>query len=269
MKFYIGTLSGLILICSTPLMGAELLTSEEQSFETGTTPGRWQQFTWPDTRSGGNKPSPIGGAGDQANGESIVLGLASDAPAPAWGSSCLGIYDNAGGWDDTPDCGGVMITLDVLNGATYTISGYIKFATDTPAYNAAGGFAVDTDGGTDPLTMEYGYAGTGGGVDHNEYDPARVSDPEYGGTHYAVGEWLWNHTGWGEYDDLGQWIGPPGITLDIQATGDQMTVFIWGFNKFWSNMILFDGISVDGPPPAEPTPTRTPNTGIEEWSVYR
>jgi hypothetical protein len=269
MKKHPVFLIGFLFLCGVPLLAAELLQGDEQSFETGITPGRWTLFTWPDNRTEvGNNPSPLGNIGSEGSGGGDMIVVSVNDAASGFGSKCLGIYDTDSDmvW---PDTGGVMITLDVLSGATYTVSAQIKFATDTSGYHAAGGISIDTDGGTDPLAAEYGRAGAGGGVDQNEFDPIRAvsqSDPAY-----LLGEWAWNESWVGGGGIEGTWYGPPtdDFKRDIASTGGQMTIFLWGITKHNSNMVLFDGISVDGPPPPTPTATRTPSTGVKEWNVYR
>jgi len=256
-----------LLFCF-PSIAAELLTGDEQSFESGPTAGRWEEFTWPDTSSGGLRPSALDKASEGASGATVTVDLWADAPA-TWGSNCLAIYDDTFS-ASYPNCGGVMITLDVVLGATYTVSGHISFATDVDPYDAAGGISIDTDGGTDPLTVDYGFAdGIDEAVDpepdlRNEFDPLRAPDPTYGGDAWLTGEWAWNESFLNAPGLEGQWWGPPtnNFTVDVLSTGAKMTVFLWGFTKKDNTAILFDGISVDGPAP-------TPPAGAENWEKYR
>jgi hypothetical protein len=190
-----------------------------------------------------------------------------DSPS-GWGSKCLCIYDTGDpGWDFHANCGGVMITLDVVNGATYTISGYVKFATGgstETGWRSGGGISVDTDGGTAAGAVEYGY-GYNNAIQEGDI---LIGSPDPGDT----GDGIWNQEGMDPGDDPTAsneeiWWGPTNFTLDIAPTGDQMTIFLWGFNKFRSNVVLFDGISVDGEIPVEPTPS----TGVQEseWSTLK
>jgi len=265
MKYFL-LFSSLLLVSCIPVQGDELLLGDEASFEFGSVPGRWQRFTWPDTRIAGFRPSPLGGASEGINGATVTAEQWPDA-ASGWGSSCLAIYDDDSGFGGAyPDCGGLMITIDVVEGATYTVSGHIKFATDVSGYSAAGGISIDTDGGTDPLAVEYGY---NDGVDatpdaRNEFDPIRASDPTFGGPGWLIGEWAWNESFINAPGLEEQWWGPPTdeFTVDVLSTGTQMTIFLWGMTKFNNTVVLFDGISVDGPLP-------TPPTGTVDWQRYR
>jgi hypothetical protein len=255
MRIHTTFVLALLLTFAAPLMADQLLTPEEQDFETVVDPGRWTVYTWPDTSSEPAKPPPMGSAGEHSTGNDVVISLASDAPVGS-GTSCLQI--NWGGtiWDT----GGVMITLDVVNGATYTISANLKFESSN-AYNAAGGFSVDTDGGTNPAQAEFGIRDTTTLVTNPvdaEFDINRGgSDPPY-----LTGMWAWCATFAGS--NAGQWWGPPEIEYDIAATGNQMTIFLWGSFKEDVEVKL-DAVSVDGPIPT-PVP---PSTGVEGWDVYR
>jgi len=255
MRIHTSLVLVLLLVSAVPLMADELLTPDEQDFEDVVDPGRWTVYTWPDTSSEPVKPPPMGSAGEHSTGNDVVLSLAADAPI-GFGTSCLQI--NWGGtiWDT----GGVMITLDVVNGATYTISAHLKFDTSN-AYNAAAGISVDTDGGTNPAQADYGVRDTatlaGIPVDA-EFDINRGgSDPAY-----LTGLWAWCATFAGS--NAGQWWGAPQIEFEIAATGDQMTIFLWG--SFKENVVAkLDGVSVNGP---VPTP-QPPSTGVQNWGKYR
>jgi hypothetical protein len=264
MKYLCLTL-GLSLFFCFPVFAAELLVGDEQSFESGPVPGRWVEFTWPDNTAGGQRPSPFGGGSEGASGDPVNIAQVADATT-TFGSNCLAIYGNDGG-GTFPDVGGIRITVDVVNGATYTVSAHIKFATDVSGYNAAGGISIDTDGGIDPLALDYGYNdGDDGTVDpRNEFDPIRASDPTFGGPDWLIGEWAWNESFINGPGLEEQWWGPSlgdEFTVDVQATGNRMTIFLWGFDKFNGTAVLFDGISVDGPDP-------TPSAGTEDWEKYR
>jgi len=234
-------------------MAVELLTPAEQDFEDVVDPGRWQPFTWPDTSTEPYKPPPMSTAGEHSTGNDVVLGLASDAPI-GFGTGCLQINWGGAVWNT----GGVMITLDVVNGATYTISAHLKFDVDSQ-YNAAAGVTVDTDGGTNPAQADYGVRDTSTLVSNgSEFDTKRgETEPAY-----QTGNWAWNATFAGS--NAGVWWGAPEIEFDIAATGDQMTVFLWG--SFKDNIAAkMDGVSVQGPVPT-PEP---PSTAVQGWGEYR
>jgi len=276
----LGLLSLFLVITASSVTADELLQGDEQSFETAIDPGRWEQFTWPcvwETCPGPGgttcvtgvwHPTAIGGCYEGPDGNPVDMMLYDDSPGPEWGSKCLGIYDTGDpGWGSWANVGGVMITLDVVSGATYTISGYVKFATGgttETGWRSAGGISVDTDGGTDAGAVEYGY-GYNNGIQEGDL---LLGSPDP----LDTGDAIWNQEGFDAGDDPVAsneeiWWGPTNFKLDIAAAGDQMTVFLWGFNKFRSNVVLFDGISIAGPIPVPPTPS----TSIQEpvWSTFK
>lgn len=253
----------MILALAAPATSAELLTLDEQTFD-AIDSGRWETYTWPD---GGLRPPPIDNPANGVGGGTVTLSLATSAPT-GWGTTSLEISDSAGGFDAFPDVGGVYITLDVVSGATYTISWYqaiFTLGTIGDDYNASGGISVDLDGGTDPLGVDYGFSPPGGPVGGNEFDSNRITCPDaWCGPQYAQGDWMWNATFVGG-DNENEWFTPSEMTLDIQATSDQMTIFIWGVSKFYNHVIRFDGFSVDGPRPLPPAGS----SDVDRWSLYR
>jgi hypothetical protein len=257
-------------------MADQLLQGDEQSFESGIAPGRWEQFTWPCVFEtcpgpGGSTcvtgvwhPTLIGACNEGPDGNPVDYLHHDDSPGGPWGTKCLGIWDSGDpGWGPWANVGGIMITLPVVPGATYTISGYVKFATggvSETGWRSAGGISVDTDGGTDAGAVEYGYSYNGA----IQAGDVLIGSPDPGDT----GDAIWNQEGFDPGDDPTAsneeiWWGPTNFTLDIAPTGGQMTIFLWALNKFRSNIVLFDGISVDGPIPA-------PSAGLPEpeWSLY-
>lgn len=258
-KVFVCTIA-LLLLSIMPVSAAELLTPDEQSFETSVTPGRWQLFTWPAT-AGTGAPGGFGGPNDDISGGPVSATLVLDATL-GWGTSSLALYDPAIPSSEDPDAGGVMITLDVVQGATYTISGYIKFATNPAGnYNSAAGLTIDTNGGTNPSLAEYGVEGAG---TEREFDYKRGTDTTHGNYDPAFlsGNWMWNGTFVANMDLY--WWGPQFITREVTATGNTMTVFLYALNKNQTQYVLFDGISVDGqaPPPYNPA-------SADRWSLYR
>ncbi len=248
----------LILLSVIPISAAELLTAAEQDFEGSLTPGRWQLFTWPATGVGAAKAPGGFGANEEITGGTVTASLIPDATT-GLGSSSIAFFDLDIPSAEDPDAGGAMITVDVVPGATYVVSAHVKFASDTAIYNSQAGMTIDTDGGVDPSLAEFGVKG----VD-DEFDFERGTDP-MGGFYdpaFAAGNWMWNGT---FVDDMDlRWWGPQFITTEVTATGNSLTLFIYGLNKNSTQYVAFDGISIQGqaPPPYNPAT-------VDRWSIYR
>lgn len=274
MKFSVAFIAVLMLLAVSPAFAAEQLVGDEQSFETGVTPGRWVQFEWPcvwstcgfppsgDTCTTGVFSPPLSGSCAQGPPGGGVLLVNQPTGAPGWGSKSAAIRNTVQaslGYEWYQSAGGIRISVDVVAGATYAISGWIRFATNpSTGWGTGAGMSIDTDGGTDPGTCEYG---NGYGVTQtaSPFDPAAFP--------LSFGDCLWSRTNGSPPSNNQQtWYGPTRFRKEIQATGNQLTLFLWAFSKYRDNAVLYDGISIDGPS-VIPTPTPPPSAGVTDWKL--
>lgn len=250
----------------TPV-SAELLTAEEQSFETGATPGRWVQFAWPCVWSNCTG-TPSGTSCNSVKSTSLswkctegpdgqpiqLLNIGTDA-APGFGSKCIGIRTPSGSTPATASTGGIRITVGVVPGTTYLVSGWVKFATDAPSgYGTGVGMSFDNDGGIDPGAADYGVASNAVPLRQPFHPQAAPSE---------WGDCVWSRTMPPE-DPVSNnqlvWWGPAQFKQTTVATGTQLTVFLWGLSKFGDNMAMLDGISIEE--------VVVPPAANERWRLY-
>lgn len=235
----------LLVLSVSPAGAAELLHPLERDFETELLPGRWQPFTWGNTRDSGAFPALISGGFEHVSGNPLSAGLEIGSPT-GWGERSLTLYHNEPiEAAARSHVGGVRITVPTVPGQTYTFSAWLRCDQDESPWQYGAGMTVDAKGGIDPREATHGIKGNG-----------RLLAPS---ANWTPGDMVWNQEP--SYNNEHIWITPDQFRITATAQSDRMTLYLWALAKYINDTrVQFDGVSIQGTDSGDPIPTPVPQT---------